>query len=456
MSFKSVDLLAGLREVLPAGAVVTDPDVLAAHVRDHTDLCDAGTPLALARPRDTAQVAAVMRFAHAHGVPVVPQGSRTGLAGGANAVDGCVLLSLTSMNQILELDPVNRLAVVQPGVINAEVTRAAKEHGLRYVPDPGSWEMSTIGGNVATDAGGMCCVKYGVTTEYVLALEVVLADGRIMRCGRRTAKGVAGYDLVGLFTGSEGTLGVITEVTLKLSPIPKGVLTLVAAFPSTTAAGAAVTAITAAGLAPSWLELLDNVHLRAIENLAPQGLPVEAAALLLAGSESGELDDIAAICESSGATEVFAATDETEADMLMTSRRLALTAMEKLGAVIVDDIAVPRSRLAEALDGIAAIATEHDVLIGVVAHAGDGNLHPNIIVDRADPASVERGRAAFDAIMEMCLEMGGTSTGEHGIGMLKREWLEREVDDVNLSVQRALKAALDPTGILNPGKVLLG
>nr|WP_285665811.1 FAD-linked oxidase C-terminal domain-containing protein [Actinorhabdospora filicis] len=447
-------LLAELAAALPQGAVVTDPDILAAHVRDHADLCEAGAPLALVRPRDTAQVAAVMRAAHAHGVPVVPQGARTGLAGAANAVDGCLLLSLAGMNAILELDPVNRLAVVQPGVINADVSRAAQEHGLRYVPDPGSWESSTIGGNVATNAGGMRCVKYGVTSEYVLALEVVLADGRVMRCGRRTAKGVAGYDLVRLFTGSEGTLGVITEITLKLSPIPAGALTLVAAFPSTTAAGEAVTAITAAGLVPSLLELIDNVHLRAIEDLAPQGLPVDAAALLLAGSDSGELDGIAAICESSGATEVFAATDATEADMLMTSRRLAYTAMEKLGAVIVDDIAVPRSRLAEALDGVAAIAAKHEVLIGVIAHAGDGNLHPNIVVDREDPSSVERGRAAFDEIMAMCLEMGGTSTGEHGVGLLKREWLAREVDEVNMSVQRALKDALDPTGVLNPGKVL--
>ena len=451
------EILAALTAALPDGGLVTDADVLAAHARDHADLCDAGTPLALVRPRDTAQVAAVLAVASEYGVPVVPQGARTGLAGAANAVDGCVLLSLSRMNAILEIDPVNRLAVVQPGVVNADVSKAAREHGLRYAPDPGSYESSTIGGNVATNAGGMRCVKYGVTSEYVLGLEVVLADGRVMRCGRRTAKGVAGYDLVRMFVGSEGTLGVITEITLRLQPIPSNALSLAAVFPSTVAAGAAVTAITAAGCVPSLLELIDNVHLRAIEDLAPQGLPVDAAALLLAASDSGvpaDLDRIAALCEEAGATEVFQATDEQEAEMLLSSRRMAYNAMEKLGAVIVDDIAVPRSRLAEALDGVAEIAAKHEVLIGVIAHAGDGNLHPNIVVDRADPASVERGRAAFDEIMAMALAMGGTSTGEHGVGLLKREWLEREVDPVNLSVQRSLKAALDPAGILNPGKVL--
>lgn len=451
------EIIAALTAALPAGVVVTDPDVLAAHTRDHADLCDAGAPVALVRPRDTNQVEIVLALASAHGVPVVPQGARTGLAGAANAVDGCLLLSLSAMNKILEIDPFNRLAVVQPGVVNADVTKAAAAHGLRYMPDPGSYESSTIGGNVATNAGGMCCVKYGVTAEYVLGLEVVLADGRVMRCGRRTAKGVAGYDLTRVFVGSEGTLGVITEITLKLQPQPKPALSLAAVFESTSAAGAAVTSITAAGCTPSLLELIDNVHLRAIEALAPQGLPTDAAALLLAASDSGvpeDLDTIARLCEESGATEVFQATDAQEADALLASRRLAYHAMEKLGAVIVDDIAVPRSRLAEALDGVAAIAARTGADVGVIAHAGDGNLHPNIVVDRADPASVERGRRAFEEILAMALEMGGTSTGEHGVGLLKRDWLEREVDHVNYSMQRALKHAFDPAGILNPGKVL--
>jgi glycolate oxidase len=250
-----------------------------------------------------------------------------------------------------------------------------------------------------------------------------------MRCGRETAKGVAGYDLVRLFCGSEGTLGVITEATVKLSPIPAGRLTLAAVFGTTADAGRAVTAIMAAGAQPSLLELIDNVHLRALEALRPMGLPTEAAAMLL---------------------------DAEEADALLESRRSAYHAMERLGTVLVDDIAVPRSRLAEALDGVQAAAAKHGVVIGVIAHAGDGNLHPNIIVHPEDPGSLEAGRAAFDEILEMALAMGGTITGEHGVGMLKRDWLAKELDPVNLAVQRRIKNALDPLGILNPGKVLAG
>ncbi|GAB3995101.1 hypothetical protein GCM10029992_11420 [Glycomyces albus] len=305
----------------------------------------------------------------------------------------------------------------------------------------------------------MCCVKYGVTAEYVLGLEVVLASGEVMRCGRRTAKGVAGYDLARLFCGSEGTLGVITEATVKLSPVPAGRLTLAAVFDTTADAGRAVASIMAAGAQPSLLELIDDVHLKALEDLRPMGLPTDAAALLLAAADAdpeAELVEIERLCAEAGAAEVFRATDEAEADALMESRRSALHAMERLGTVLVDDVAVPRSRLAEALDRIRATAERHGVLIGVIAHAGDGNLHPNIVVDAADEGSLAAGRAAFDEILQMALEMGGTVTGEHGVGMLKREWLEREVDPVNLAVQRRIKESLDPLGIMNPGKVLAG
>ncbi len=280
-----------------------------------------------------------------------------------------------------------------------------------------------------------------------------------MRCGRRTAKGVAGYDLVRLFCGSEGTLGVITEATVKLSPVPADRLTLAAVFATTADAGRAVTAIMASGAQPSLLELVDNVHLRALEELRPMGLPTEAAALLLVAADAdpaAELIAIERLCAEAGAEEVFRATDATEADALLESRRMAYHAMERLGTVLVDDVAVPRSRLAEALDGVAAAAERHGVVIGVIAHAGDGNLHPNIVVHPEDAASVAAGRAAFDEILEMTLAMGGTITGEHGVGMLKRDWLTREVDPVNLAVQRRIKEALDPRGILNPGKVLAG
>ncbi|MEV1285898.1 FAD-linked oxidase C-terminal domain-containing protein [Micromonospora sp. NPDC049679] len=461
------DLFEELRAALPEGAVLTDPDLLRGHQRDEADLCAAGMPAVVVRPRTTAEVVAVVRAAAARGIPVVPQGARTGLAGAANAVDGAIVVSMTAMDEIVEIDPVNRIAVVQPGVVNAALSRAVAKHGLRYPPDPGSWESSTIGGNVSTNAGGMCCVKYGVTTEYVIGLEVVLASGEVLRTGRRTAKGVAGYDLTRLFVGSEGTLGIITQVTVALRPAAEESLTLVAVFPSTAAAGAAVAAISSAGLTPSLLELLDRTHLGAIEAYQPMGLRTDAKALLLAAADTGtraatELERIAELCTSAGADEVYAATDAVEAAALLQARRLAHPAMEKFaadafpggnGGLIVDDVAVPRTALAALLDGVETVAAEYGVAIGVVGHAGDGNLHPNIVVDRADPASVERGRQAFDAIMRLALGMGGTCTGEHGVGLLKREWLAQEIGPVGVRVHQAIKAALDPGGLFNPGKV---
>ncbi|SFW72447.1 FAD-binding oxidoreductase [Amycolatopsis australiensis] len=456
------DLLA----VLPGDRVRTDPAVLAAHCRDEADLCDAGTPLAVVRPRSTAEVAAVVRVAAAHRVPVVPQGARTGLTGAANAVDGALVVSLTGLNRILELDAGERIAVVQPGVVNAQLRWAAAEAGLAYPPDPGSWESSTIGGNVSTDAGGMCCVKYGVTREYVLGLEVVLADGEILRCGRRTVKGVAGYDLTGLFAGSEGTLGIITEITVRLRPAPGETRTVVAVYPAMAAAGRAVAAIVAAGHVPSMLELLDRTHLRAIEAYRPMGLDTSAAAMLLAATDTGtgtELAAIAECCRQAGASELYVAEDAVEAEALTSARRLAHPAMEHLarqafpggrGGLVVDDVAVPRARVADLVDGVEEISARHGVLVGVVGHAGDGNLHPVIVVDRADESSVDRGRLVFDEIMRLGLALGGTCTGEHGVGLLKKDWLAREIGPVGTKVHRALKTALDPDGIFNPGKVI--
>jgi glycolate oxidase len=460
-----VDLTSALIGALPAGSVLTDPDLLRSYARDEADLCAYGEPAAVVRPHTTGEVVTTLRIASAHRAPVVPQGARTGLTGAANAVDGCIVLSTVAMNRVLEVDPVNRLAVVQPGVVNAAVARAAAEHGLRYPPDPGSHLTSTIGGNVATNAGGMCCVKYGVTGEYVLGLQVVLADGEILRCGRRTRKGVAGYDLTHLFVGSEGTLGVITEITLALRPAAGEALSLAALFDSVPAAGAAVEAIVRSGATPSLLELLDAVHLRAIEAYRPMGLPTSAAALLLAAVDSagpGELDGIAEACRAGGAVEVHVATDAAEADALLAARRLAHPALEAQaaalygegGALIIDDVAVPVSRLADLLAGVARVADEHGVVVGVVGHAGDGNVHPNIVVDRSDPSSMERGRAAFDDIMALGLELGGTCTGEHGVGLLKRDWLARELGPVGLRLHRGVKNAFDPLGILNPGKVI--
>jgi glycolate oxidase len=449
--------------------LITDSDILLSLGRDSADLFGddkPAAPLAALRPQTTDEVAAAVRIAAAHEIPIVPQGARTGLAGGANAVDGALLISLERMDQIVSIDTANRVAVVQPGVINATLRRAVAEQGLFYPPDPSSWESSSVGGNVSTNAGGMCCVKYGVTTEYVLGLEAVLADGSVLRTGRRTAKGVAGYDLTRLFVGSEGTLGIITEITLALRPAPPTSLTLVAMFPSVRDAGAAVAAITAAGATPSMLELLDRVHLGAIEAYRPMGLAVDAEAMLLIASDSAsaaaDLALIEQLCTEAGATEVYVASDADEAEALQGARRLSQPAMKRLaettygdaGEVIIEDVAVPRSTMAEFCEAITTIAAARQVVIGVLGHAGDGNLHPKILMDRTNPSSMAAAKLAFDDIMALTLSLGGTCTGEHGVGLLKRDWLEREVGPVSMRVHRAIKAALDPHNLMNPGKVI--
>ena len=459
MTALAADVVADLRTGLPPAAVVTDPDLLAAYRHDEAHLCPAGSPAVAVLPRDTGQVQHVLRTASRHGVGVVPQGARSGLSGGANAVDGCVVLSLERMDRILAVEAADRYAVVQPGVVNAALAQAAAAHGLAYPPDPSSRGWSTLGGNIATNAGGLCCVKYGVTADFVLGLEVVLADGSVLRTGRRTAKGVAGYDLTRLFVGSEGTLGVITEATLALRPPAGASRTLAAVFDSTAAAGAAVASIVAAGCMPSMLEVIDGTTLRAIEDLKPLGTPAGCEVLLLAQCDTGEqaqddLSVLADLCHGAGAQEVLQASDEAESSLLLEARRLAYPALERLGVAMVDDVAVPRSRLAAFLDGVEQVAQTSGLVVGVVGHAGDGNMHPTVVHARGDERAATRAAAAFDAIMQLGLDLGGTITGEHGVGLLKREWLEREVGPVSMRVQHGIKDLLDPQGVLNPGKVL--
>jgi glycolate oxidase len=451
-------LIARLHEGLPAAAVLTDPDVTAGYARDQAAFADAGTPAAVVLPRTVEEVRHVLRTATALRVPVVPQGARTGLSGGANAVDGCVVLSLARMDRILEIDPVERIAVVEAGVVNAELSRAAAAYGLSYPPDPSSWQECTIGGNIGTGAGGLCCVKYGVTAEYVLGLDVVLADGRLLRTGRRTAKGVAGYDLTRLFVGSEGTLGIVVRAVLALRPAPRPHLAMAAEFPSTAAAAAAVCAIMERGHAPSLLELMDRTSVRAVNDLARMGLPESTAALLLAAFDTpdpaADLAAVGALCTAAGATAVVPAEDAAESELLLQARRLSLPALERLApSLMIDDVCVPRGRLGEMLDGVAAIAGTHGLTIGVCAHAGDGNTHPVVCFDPRDADQTRRARDAFDAIMALGLELGGTITGEHGVGLLKRDWLARELGGTGVEVQRGIKAVFDPLGLLNPGKL---
>ncbi|TXS55378.1 FAD-binding oxidoreductase [Streptomyces sp. t39] len=452
------DLLERLRSGLPADAMLTDPDVTASYGRDMASFCEAGTPAVVVLPRTAEQVQHVMRTATELRVPVVPQGARTGLSGAANASDGCIVLSLVKMDRILEINPVDRIAVVEPGVLNAVLSRAVNEHGLSYPPDPSSWEMCTIGGNIGTASGGLCCVKYGVTAEYVLGLTVVLADGRLLRTGRRTAKGVAGYDLTRLFVGSEGSLGVIVEAVLALKPQPPAQLVLAAEFPSARSACDAVCAIMERGHTPSLLEIMDRTTVHAVNKLANMGLPETTEALLLCAFDTpdpvADLAAVAGLCEAAGASEVVPADTPAESELLLQARRLSLTALETVkSATMIDDVCVPRSRLGEMIDGTAAVAAKYDLTIGVCAHAGDGNTHPVVCFDHLDPDESRRARESFDEIMALGLELGGTITGEHGVGVLKKEWLARELGPVALELQRGIRETFDPLGILNPGKL---
>ena len=451
-------LLDALRAGLPAEVVVDDPDRMESYRYDRALFCSAGMPAVVVLARERAHVEDTLRIASRLGIPVVPQGARSGLSGAANAVEGGIVLSLERMDRIVEIDAVNRIAVVEPGVYNATFSRAVAEHGLFYPPDPSSWEFCSIGGNLATNSGGLCCVKYGVTTDYVRGLEVVLASGEVLTTGRRTVKGVAGYDLTKLFVGSEGTLGVITRATLALRPEADRPRTVAALFDSAAAAARAVSAVVAAGHLPSLLEIMDATCLGAVERWKRMDLPADAGAMLLAQSDSGataaaEIAGIAELFRQAGATDVVEADDPAEGELLLEARRVVLLAMEQLGTTMIDDVCVPLSRLAELFEGIEKIAADSDVMIGVVGHAGDGNMHPTVVFDAADEDQTRRAQHAYGAVMDLGLQLGGTITGEHGVGMLKKEWLEKELGPLGLRLHRDIKRVLDPQGILNPGKV---
>jgi glycolate oxidase len=459
-------LIGALGRELPAERLVTDPDVLAAISHDEAEWAPVGRAAAGVRARTEDEVRHVVRACAEFGAPVVPRGAGTGLSGGANATAGAVVLDLSRMNQVLDIDQDNMTCVVQPGVVNNDLKAAVAAHGLWYPPDPASAPWSTIGGNVATNAGGLCCLKYGVTRDYVLGLRAVTGAvpgtagyGDAVRLGRRTTKGVAGLDLTGLFVGSEGTLGVVTEITLRLRPALTGTpRTIVGAFGDLVTAGEAVSLITRRGLAPSVLELLDRVCLTAVEEWKHLGLTADAAALLLARVDTRgdagqeETDALAAAMTAAGALWAERSTDDAEAEALFDARRLAYPALERLGPVLTEDVCVPRSAVPAMLARIEAIAARHGVTIATIAHAGDGNLHPLLITPPGDEAARLAAQAAFAEFIDAAIELGGTVSGEHGIGLLKRDGMRRELDPGALAMQEAVRHALDPLGIFNPGK----
>jgi glycolate oxidase len=452
MTRPPTDVATALLDRVPGAT--TDPTALAAHATDRSG-APAGRPLALVRAASVDDVRATMRVAHEHRTPVVPRGAGSGVAGGAVAGDGAIVLDLAAMDRVLALDPVDEVAVVEPGVVTAHLDAAAREHGLMYAPDPASAGFSTIGGNIATNAGGMRCVKYGVTREAVLGLDVVLADGRLVRTGRRTVKGVAGLDLTAVFVGSEGTLGVVVGAALRLRPAPTTTLTAAAAYADVETAAEACAAITREHLQPSVLELLDRATLEVVDRAQGTDLAARGGALVIAQADgTGAHDEITAVAQVLGkeATWVEQAVDPASSERLLAARRLALPSIERFGRALIEDICVPRSRLADALRGVEAIAARTGVATYSFAHAGDGNLHPIVSYDASLDSPPPAVHEAADAIFALALDLGGTVTGEHGIGLLKRDWLAREVGPDALGLHHDLKHALDPYGILNPGK----
>jgi glycolate oxidase len=441
-----------------AARVVTDPDVKATYAVDESVGALPPGDFEVVRARDLADVVEVMRHAHETRTPVVPQGARSSLTGGSVAIEGGIVLNVEALDVVSEVDPLEGLAVAGPGVINADLKATVAEQGLFYPPDPASSGFCTIGGNVATNAGGLCCVKYGVTADYVRGLQVVLPGGEVIRTGHRTAKGVAGLDLTGLFVGSEGTLGVVTEVVAKVVPAPDPALTVLGTFDSLEDASTAIAALRRERHVPSLVELMDRASIAAVQALADYGYPGECEAALIVQSDrpGHTAEDVALyaeILEKAGATEVAVSDDVQEAELLLAGRRALSPALEAKGPRFLEDVCVPVGRLTDLIRAGQEVAARRGLEITMSGHAGDGNLHPSIFFDADDPASRENAEGAFGELVATALEFGGTITGEHGVGSLKARWLAQELGERELERQRAVKALFDPRGIMNPGRV---
>jgi glycolate oxidase len=447
-----VDVLAALRQAL-GDAVSTRRESLDEARADRSGHVSDTAPLAVVTARSTEDVQAVMRIATATGTPVVTRGAGTGLAGGAIASAGEIVLSTLAMDRLLEVSVDDELAVVQPGILNAELNRQLEPHGLWFAPDPASRAISTVGGNIATNAGGLLCAKYGVTREAVLGLKVVLADGRMLELGHRTVKGVTGLDFTALMIGSEGTLGVIVEATLKLRPLVRGtVATISANFAGVEDAARAAAVITASGLHPAIMELIGESAMTAIAAHLGIGHPGGTQLIVQADGPGAEVEaaGMMTIITSLGGTAVLS-TDPAEGERLFAVRRAFHPAMLARGTALIEDVSVPRSTLPAMFAAIGAIERKYDIEIPTVAHAGDGNLHPNFVFEGEEVP--DHIWAAADEMFLAALRLGGTLTGEHGVGILKRRWLREELGDDQLALQQQVKAVFDPLGLLNPGKV---
>jgi glycolate oxidase subunit GlcD len=452
-------LLAALRAIVGPEALLSRPEDLLVYEADGLTVHGA-LPGAVVLPSDKREVAQVVRACRAHGVPFVPRGAGTGLSGGAIALEGGVVIECSRLDRILRVDAEDRIAVVQPGVVNADLSKAVAAHGLFYAPDPSSQLACTLGGNAAENSGGPHTLKYGTTTNHVLALELVLPDGEIVRIG--SASGVApGYDLVGAVVGSEGTLGIVTELTLRLCALPERSDTLLGIFGDVVSACRAVGAIIASGVVPAALEIVDRRTIAAVEaSVYAAGLPTDAGAVLLveidgpAPAVERQQGRVRAHCLAAGAREVAVARDAEERQRFWRARKGAFGAMGRLAPdLYVHDAVVPRARLPEVLERVCEIGDRHRLRLSNVFHAGDGNLHPNISFDRRDADELARVMAAGREILAVCVEAGGVISGEHGIGTEKREYMRMVFSDADLDAMCRLRAAFDPDRVCNPGKI---
>jgi glycolate oxidase len=452
-------VLQRLVDIVGAENLLTEEDELFLYAYDAS--FPEHRPQAVVFPTTTEEISQIMALASDESLPVVPRGAGTGLSGGSVPAKGGIALSLTKMNRILNIDAENLVVEVEPGLVNAHLQSALAPYGLFYPPDPASMKVCTLGGNVAEDAGGPKCLKYGVTRNYVLGLEAVLPSGEVLETGGRVIKNTTGYDLTRLFVGSEGTLGIVTKIILRLMPLPEAKRTMLALFDSLEAASKTVSAIIAAGIIPSALEMMDNLLIQAAEDFTHVGLPTDAAAMLLIevdGADAALDAEVAAIqkvCDQQGAREVRVATSAQEVDKLWLARRTVIGAAGRIRpSLVLQDVTVKRSLLPAMVARVVQISEKADLPIGVLAHAGDGNLHPLILFDARKDGDLKRVQEAEHEIFAAALELDGTLTGEHGIGMTKLEYLDGQLNSTAMKVTRGLKAVFDPQNILNPGKIV--